>query len=97
MPIIDNSVCGSRSIYGNIIKKSMLCAGYLEEGGIDACQVSGPIIYRFVKAFQFGLSHLIIKQSRMSFFFTSITEFGHIFLLGGEARQHYWSVPSEAV
>lgn len=40
--VISDDRCSDRKVYGNILDKSMFCAGYLE-GGIDSCQVSGSV------------------------------------------------------
>ena len=39
VPVISNSDCRSKSSYGSKITDNMLCAGYLDQGGRDSCQV----------------------------------------------------------
>jgi secreted trypsin-like serine protease len=45
LPVISNADCLKSTFYKNLIKDSMLCAGY-REGGLDACQgdSGGPLV-----------------------------------------------------
>ena len=40
VPVISNNDCRSKSSYGSKITDNMLCAGYLDQGGRDSCQVA---------------------------------------------------------
>lgn len=46
VPIIDQTVCRQKAIYGEAIMDTMFCAGYLNGNGIDACDgdSGGPLV-----------------------------------------------------
>uniref|UniRef100_A0A8C0C3P3 Transmembrane serine protease 3 n=1 Tax=Buteo japonicus TaxID=224669 RepID=A0A8C0C3P3_9AVES len=62
VPLISNTICNHRDVYGGIITPSMLCAGFLK-GGVDTCQgdSGGPLacedmsIWKLVGTTSFGV------------------------------------------
>ncbi|XP_037939578.1 trypsin-like [Teleopsis dalmanni] len=44
VPIVSNTVCATN--YGNLIKPGMMCAGFMQSGGVDSCQgdSGGPLV-----------------------------------------------------
>merc|ERR1712002_852910 len=46
VPLISDATCKKRGVYHNMISKSMVCAGKLGVGGVDACQgdSGGPMV-----------------------------------------------------
>ncbi|XP_022211075.2 trypsin alpha-3 [Drosophila obscura] len=46
VPIVNQTVC--KTLLGNRVTERMICAGYLNDGGVDACQMDsgGPLVVR---------------------------------------------------